>query len=77
MTTDASAPAFPGRRDGVVRAFDDHAGLGEVGDGTGTWAFHCTQLADGTRTVEVGTAVDFEIRPAHGGREEAFDLRRR
>jgi hypothetical protein len=79
VTTSGATPVSgpqPGRRRGAVTAFDDHVGLGEVTDGAGTWAFHCTQLADGSRTVEVGTPVDYEVRPVHAGRLEAFDLRR-
>ena len=64
--------------DGVVTVFDDHAGLGTVtaGDGT-TYPFHCTQIADGTRTIPVGAAVTFAVRPWHQGRYEAVALTRR
>lgn len=50
-------------RTGVVAAFDDHLGSGTVGDvATGErWAFHCTRIADGARTVPVGAAVRFRI----------------
>ena len=60
---------------GVVTAFDDHAGLGEVqtADGT-TYPFHCTQIADGSRTIPVGVAVTFAVRPWHQGRYEAEAL---
>ena len=30
------------------------------------FAFHCTQIADGTRTIEVGQAVRFELLPKLG-----------
>lgn len=60
---------------GVVKAFDAHAGLGEIEDQDGAlWPFHCISIADGTRTIEPGTAVTFEIR-FHVAREEAFDIR--
>lgn len=36
-----------------------------------SWSFHCTAIADGTRTVEVGTPVAFELRAGHLGRIEA------
>jgi cold shock CspA family protein len=57
---------------GTVTAFDDAAGLGTItaDDGT-TFAFHCTAIADGTRTIAVGTPVEFETRPAHRGTWEA------
>jgi cold shock CspA family protein len=63
------------RRTGRVTGFDGHVGLGTVADESGQWPFHCTQIADGTRTVAVGAPVDFELRPAHAGRIEAYDLR--
>ena len=57
---------------GVVTAFDERAGLGTVTAEDGTaYAFHCTAIADGTRTIPVDTKVTFELRPARGGRYEA------
>ena len=63
---------MPGRVHGVVREFDDPRGLGEVAadDGT-TYPFHCTAIADGTRTIAEGTAVTFEVVPGRMGRWEA------
>ncbi len=56
----------------MVTAFDEGAGLGTVTTDDGTaYAFHCTQIADGTRTIAVGTAVTFAVRPWHRGRYEA------
>lgn len=47
-------------------------GLGEVTSVDGrVHQFHCTAIADGTRTVEVGAAVEFTLVPARGGRFEA------
>lgn len=63
------------RRRGRVTAFDDAAGHGTVADGVGAWFFHCTAIADGTRTVEVGREVDFVLAPGHLGRLEARDIR--
>ncbi|MFZ4516503.1 MAG: hypothetical protein ACOYN3_09365 [Acidimicrobiia bacterium] len=47
---------------GRVIAFDESRGLGEVqADADGAvYRFHCTQIADGTRTIAVGTLVTFE-----------------
>jgi cold shock CspA family protein len=60
---------------GVVTAFDDAAGLGTItSDGGATYAFHCTAIADGTRTIAVDTAVEFEVRPARGGTYEAGEI---
>ena len=62
---------------GRVTEFDDHVGLGTVtGPDGACHPFHCTQIADGTRTIPVGTAVEYSLAPAHGGRWEAVALRR-
>jgi len=58
---------------GTVTSFDDHAGLGEVSSNSGvTHAFHCTALADGSRTIEVGAQVTYSVAPAGAGRWEAM-----
>ncbi len=47
---------------GTVAAFDEAAGLGEIaGDDGMTYPFHCVEIADGTRTIEDGTAVSFVL----------------
>jgi cold shock CspA family protein len=57
---------------GVVAEFDEARGTGCVKDEDGRgWFFHCTQIADGTRTIAVGAPVSFEVRPGHLGRWEA------
>jgi cold shock CspA family protein len=61
---------------GTVTAFDDERGLGEVTDDEGSaWPFHCTAIADGSRTILVGTAVTFDLVPGRLGRWEASGLR--
>jgi len=60
---------------GTVTSFDEQVGLGEVDDGTRRYPFHCTQIADGSRSIPVGTAVTFLPVPAHHGRWEAADVR--
>ena len=61
---------------GVVTAFDDHKGYGSVRSDDGTELFfHCTSIADGTRTIEVGVTVEYEVVPGRLGRWEAADLR--
>jgi len=56
---------------GVVTEYDDPRGLGTIeADGT-TYPFHCTAIVDGSRTIEVGTEVTFEVRAGHLGRWEA------
>jgi len=57
---------------GVVAAFDEARGLGTVSDSSGSeWPFHCTRIADGSRTIRVGTAVVFCVVTGHLGRMEA------
>ena len=57
---------------GRVVAFDEHVGLGEIeADDGRRYPFHCTRIADGTRTIAVGADVTFEIEPGHLGRWEA------
>ena len=60
---------------GRVAAFDEFVGLGSVRgeDGT-TYEFHCTQIADGSRTVAAGTAVSFEVVAGRLGRWEAVAI---
>lgn len=52
-------------------AFDEARGLGEVEVDGARYPFHCTAIADGTRTIPVGTEVTFELRPGGSGRWEA------
>jgi cold shock CspA family protein len=60
---------------GVVIAFDSARGTGEVSnDAGGTLGFHCTAVADGSRTIAVGTPVHFRTVPGHAGRYEATEL---
>jgi cold shock CspA family protein len=62
------------RRGGTVLSFDAVAGYGTVGDAQGSWFFHCTAIADGSRSTQVGTAVSFGLTPGHLGRWEATDI---
>ena len=57
---------------GTVVGFDEQRGLGEVEMSDGRrLAFHCTQLADGSRRIAVGTVVRFEVTAGLVGRWEA------
>lgn len=61
---------------GVVTEFDEPAGIGTVtADEGGEHFFHCTAIADGTRTIAVGARVEFEVVPGRLGRWEASGLR--
>jgi CspA family cold shock protein len=56
---------------GTVIEFDIERGLGRIDADEGrSFPFHCTQIADGTRTIAVGAAVDFDVL-AKLGRYEA------
>jgi cold shock CspA family protein len=58
-----------------VVEFDGMRGLGAVeGDDGTSHDFHCTRIADGTRTVRVGARVRYEIVPGSLGRWEAADI---
>jgi len=62
---------------GTVTSFDDHAGLGEVTSDSGvTHPFHCTALADGSRTVDAGARVDYRVAAGGAGRWEAAQITR-
>jgi len=57
---------------GTVDVFDASTGLGRISGADGaSYPFHSTVIADGTRTIEVGAAVEFEVVPGHLGRWEA------
>jgi cold shock CspA family protein len=59
---------------GTVVAFDEARGLGEVESDGARYPFHCTAIADGTRTIAVGTEVTFDLRPGSLGRWEATEI---
>jgi CspA family cold shock protein len=59
---------------GSVTSFDGAVGLGVVTtDDEVDYPFHCTQILDGSRDIEVGTSVSFELAPRLG-RWEAVEL---
>ena len=58
---------MPAEHTGTVTEFDEPVGLGVVTGDDGTpYPFHCTQIADGSRTIAVGTAVRFDLLPKLG-----------
>lgn len=60
---------------GVVSAFDAAVGLGQIaGDGEDMVGFHCVAIADGSRTIEVGTAVAYRLVAGLHGRWEAAGI---
>jgi cold shock CspA family protein len=57
---------------GTVASFDGARGVGEITAADGAqYSFHSTVIADGSRTLAVGSEVEFEIVPGHLGRWEA------
>jgi len=73
----AAGPPVAGLVHGTVASFDDPEGYGTVtaAEPAGTWFFHCTAIADGTRSIDVGAEVTFEVVAGRLGRFEATDLR--
>jgi len=70
-------PVTLGSRRGTVAAFDEARGLGEItGDDGATYPFHCTGIADGSRTIEEGAAVRFDVIAGRLGRWEAWAVRK-
>ena len=54
---------------GVVDEFDERRGLGTIiADDGAVLPFHCTAIADGSRTVEAGRRVQFRVAPGLSGR---------
>lgn len=67
----AHPPAAPALL-ATVSEFDDAAGLGVLQvAGAGDVAFHCTAIADGSRSIAVGSAVVCRLVAGHHGRVEA------
>jgi CspA family cold shock protein len=63
---------------GTVIDFDEDKGWGSVrADDGSDYFFHCTAISDGTRTIDEGTAVTFDVIPGRLGRWEATALRPR
>lgn len=61
---------------GDVAAFDDARGLGVIEFGTGhRIGFHCTAITDGSRHIDVGAVVAFEVSAGRLGRLEAHSVR--
>jgi cold shock CspA family protein len=60
---------------GEVAAFDGERGYGTVRTADGRELFfHCTAIADGSRTIAPGTPVTFHVVPGHRGRYEAAGI---
>lgn len=61
---------------GRVAEYDDHKGYGYIEPaGGGRLFFHCTAIADGTRTIPVGVEVEYSAVRDPRGQPEAADVR--
>lgn len=61
---------------GRIATFDDHVGRGEVEARGGMhFPFHCTAIADGTRTIAPDTPVRFRLVPGPLGALEAVAIK--
>ena len=61
-----------------MTSFDERQGWGWVtGDDGQELFFHCTAVADGSRTIAEGTPVDYEVVAGHRGLWEAWSIRPR
>jgi len=70
------AAASLGACEGTVASFDDPRGLGTVITADGiVYPFHCANIADGTRSIEVGVPVSWLVIPGRLGRWEASAIR--
>ena len=62
-------------RRGTVTAFDESVGLGTIAGVDGSdHRFHCIEIADGSRSIQVGAQVGFDLL-AKFGRWEAANIR--
>lgn len=60
---------------GTVVEFDEHKGVGAVERSDGRRLFfHCTAVADGSRSIAVGAKVAFQVAAGHGGHWEATSV---
>ena len=60
-----------------MTTFDARRGWGTVTESAGAeceFEFHATAIVDGSRRIEPGTSVVFDIVPGHRGRYEARGL---
>jgi cold shock protein len=70
----AAPRAFEAAR-GEVTAFDEPRGLGTITTADGTeLPFHCTAIADGSRTIPVGEQVRFVVAPGPQGHWQATSI---
>jgi len=54
---------------GVVESFDSHRGLGYITADGKQYLFHCAEIVDGTRVIEIGAHVRFVVAHRFGNQE--------
>ena len=54
---------------GVVASFNSHRGLGYIVVGETQYLFHCAEIVDLTREIEVGARVSFVVAHRFGNLE--------
>lgn len=60
---------------GFVAQFDADKGYGTIqADDGSAYFFHCTAISDGSRRVDEGARVTFEVVAGHRGRWEAAEV---
>ena len=59
---------------GTVTEFSEPRGIGTVEADGIRYAFHCTQIADGSRAIRVGAPVEFDVVPGRLGDWEAASI---
>ena len=84
LTEQTGVLLFGGEYLGEVAGFDEASGLGTIAfdcaDGGGDLVrlgFHCTQIADGSRSIDRGVKVRFRVMPVNLGLLEASSIERR
>jgi cold shock CspA family protein len=64
--------------EGRIESFDDARGDGTVrSDGGERFYFHCVEIADGSRTIDVGARITARRGVGHLGHDEAFTIEER
>lgn len=58
---------------GVVASFNSHRGLGYIAVGNEKYLFHCAEIVDLTREIEVGAQVSF-VKILRFGKLEASEI---
>ena len=60
---------------GTVAEFDEHRGVGLIEGSEGRRLFfHCTGIADGSRSIAAGAEVAFQVVAGHRGQWEATSV---